>query len=206
MRTSTQSSIREQNKVYNANVHKEYTLDVKGREFLRSEGICVAQLPRALKAVEITALNVMYSGIGIRNLKGGMEFYSTSLSNTPVTVRRSGITYIPRVEGHRSDNCCLFSDFIDYLSFLSLRDRHQVVLPDCDCLIMSSISNFMQMLHDCKKYDKVYCFFPNTTYGKTLYLTVSGCVKRTVRDFSDKYKGSPNIHQYIKELENNGKN
>lgn len=206
MRTSTQSSIKEQNRIYNANVHREYALDLKGRELLNEEGILMSQLPRALKTVEIIALNVMYYGIGIRNLKGGMEFYSTSLSKTPVTVRRSGITYIPRVEGHRSDNCCLFSDFMDYLSFLSLRDRHQVILPDCDCLIMSSISNFMQMLHDCKKYDRVYCFFPNTTYGKTLFLTVNGCVKRTVKDYSEKYKGFPTIHQYIKNLENNGKN
>ena len=206
MRTSTTSDTRERNKVYNANVHREYTLDVKGRELLNAEGILVSQLPRVLKTVEITALNAIYYGIGIRNLKGGMEFYSDALSETPVTVRRSGITYIPRVEGHRSDNCCLFSDFLDYLSFLSLRDRHQVSLPDCDCLIMSSISNFMQMLHDCKKYDRIYCFFPNTYYGRTLFLTVNGCVKRSVKDYSEKYKGFPNIHQFIKDIETNAKN
>lgn len=204
MRTSTKTSTREQNRFFHANVQKEHTLDMGGRLLLNEEGILAPSLPSALKTVQITALNVVYYGIGIRNGKGGMEFYSSSLSNAPVTVRRPGITYIPRVEGHRSDNCCLFSDFMDYLSFLTLRDKHRMALPDCDCLIMSAISNFMQMLHDCKKYDRVYCFFPNTVYGKTLFLTVNGAAKRSVKDCSELYKGIPNIHQYIKNIEENG--
>lgn len=39
MRPPTQSSIREQNRIYNANVHREYALDMKGRKLLNEEGI-----------------------------------------------------------------------------------------------------------------------------------------------------------------------
>lgn len=206
MRTKNKISAKELNRILSAKVQREYSLDSKGKGLLNEEGIFVQQFPSVLKTFEVTALKEIYCGIGIRNKKGGVEFYSSSLSCTPITVKRAGVTYIPREDGRRSDNCCLFSDFMDYLAFLSLRDRHPLSLPDCDCLIMSAISNFMQMLHDCKKYDRVYCFFPNTVYGKTLFLTVSGSVKRVaaIKDYSDLYKDMPCMLQYIKSLEENG--
>ena len=65
MRTLKRSSPSVQTKIFNACVHKEYSLDWKGLILLNEEGISTTHLPARLRSVEVLALNVVYCGIGI---------------------------------------------------------------------------------------------------------------------------------------------
>lgn len=198
MRTLKKSSPSVQTKIFNACVHKEYSLDWKGLILLNEEGISTTHLPARLRSVEVIALNVVYCGIGIRNEMGGMEFYSAPLCRSSFTVKPAGITCIPRIEGHRSDACCVFADMMDYLAYLTLLEKQEVLIPACDCIIMGAISNFMDMLHECKMYAHICCFLPNTIPGRTMFLTINSLKNCEVKDFSCIYGKTICLHQYVK--------
>jgi len=187
-----------QNRLVNASVFREQPLDQRGHALLSAEGISTSRLPSCLKHVEITALNAIYKGIGIRNVRGGMEFYSNELHGRPFTVRKTGITYIPRVEGYRSRTSCLFGDFLDYLSYLTLLDRHDTPLPEGDCIIMGSTRNFMDMLHESMLYTKAVCFFPFTQAGQTMFQTIKGERKEVTVDCSYIYRDMVSLRFHVK--------
>ena len=144
-------------------------MDQRGLAYLYSQGITSTHFPRCLKYVEVTSLNVIYKGVGIRNVNGGMEFYCSELCSFPFTVSKRGITIVPFVEGHISRICCLFVDLLDYLSYLTLIERHGHPMPDGDCIIMGGPFNFMDLLPEISSYHCVYCYFPLTVAGQTMY-------------------------------------
>ena len=139
-----------QNKLENASVYRELPMDSRGEAFLSELGIVIRHFPPCLKLVEVTSLNVIYRGIGIRNIRGGTEFYCPELLLHPFTVRKPGLTVAPRIEGRRSSTCCLFTDLLDYLSYLTFLDMHGTPIPEGDCIFMSSIRHFIEMVPYCK--------------------------------------------------------
>ncbi len=189
-----------QNRLANASVYRELPLNRYGTALLSEEGISSSYLPPCLKSVEVTALNAIYKGVGIRNVRGGMEFYSSELYDNPFTVRRMGITYIPRIEGYRSSTCCFFADFLDYLSYLTLWDKLNIPLPEGDCIIMSSIKNFMEMLGESTRYSKAVCFFPFTEAGQTMFQTIRGERKKVTMDCSYIYRAAVSLRSHVKQI------
>ena len=187
-----------QNRLANASVFREQPLDQHGIALLCEEGISCSHLPPCLKSVEVTALNVIYKGVGIRNVSGGMEFYCGQLYNSPFTVRRHGITYIPRVVGHRSSTCCIFVDFLDYLAYLTLLDKHDIPLPEGDCIVMGNVKNFIDILHESLLYLKAACFFPFTQTGQIMSHTIKGERKYSTNDCSHIYKADISLRSYVK--------
>ena len=91
MRISTMTRPTLQNKLENASVYRELPMDSRGEAFLNELGIVIGHFPPCLKLVEVTSLNVIYRGIGIRNIRGGTEFYCPELLPHPFTVRKPGL-------------------------------------------------------------------------------------------------------------------
>lgn len=165
---------------------------------LSAEGISRSRLPLSLKFVEVTALNVLYQGVGFRNVKGGMEFYCRRLYDRPFTIRKKAITHLPLISGRHSSICCLFVDFMDYLSYLTLLDRHDVSLPVGDAVIMGDVQNFIDLLEESKHYQEAACFFPFTQAGQTMFHTVKGERSSNTTDYSSVYREAVSLWTYIK--------
>ena len=199
MRKSTTNIPTLQNRLENASVYREQFLDQRGLAYLYSQGITSTHFPRCLKYVEVTSLNVIYKGVGIRNVNGGMEFYCSELCSFPFTVSKRGITIVPFVEGHISRICCLFADLLDYLSYLTLIERHGHPRPDGDCIIMGGPSNFMDLLPKISSYHCVYCYLPLTVVGRTMYLTIKQRRKDMTLDYSFLYQGAVSLHSCIQQ-------
>ena len=83
-------------------VKYETMIDDTGRALFLSEGINPVLLPPMIKNVEVLCLNRIYKGVGMRNRRGGMWFYSKDFpSDGPVTIDEPGPLCFPLTKGER---------------------------------------------------------------------------------------------------------
>lgn len=90
------------------------------------------------------------------------------------TVNRSDILSRSYFRGHRSKDCCVFADVLDYLAYRHLTNENQAdgFPRSCDCVVLNDPRNFLKLLLRCDVYDHIYCFFPDTIAGKTMEETL----------------------------------
>ena len=119
-----------------------------------------------------------------------------------VTLNHPGINYFPVQRKQKSDSCCIFAGMIDYLSYLTiLKDYPEVNLPTgADCIVVNSVSNFVNGLLDCENYNKIYCMLPNTEVGAIMACTIRDRNKSKCRDSSKVYADYIDLQQYLSSL------
>ena len=133
------------------------SLTVKDQEKLQEFGINPSSIPEEVYSIDCSSLNRVWHGIGMRNVHGGVEFISLTEMKRPTTIHRKGITLQPSKKGSVA-SCCLFSNFMDYLAYLSLSKDGKIALPkECDCIILNHHFNL---------------FLPNSSAGKVLTRTI----------------------------------
>ena len=106
-------------------------LDDRLRQQLLDEGLNPLLIPPVVKTAEVTYLNKIYKGFGIKNRFGGLEFYCNDLPTNekvkgPVTIDQPCQTLYPLKQNIRGRTCCLFMDWLDYLSYLTLSAQDRV--------------------------------------------------------------------------------
>lgn len=147
--------------------------------------------------VEFSCLNRAFRGYGIKNSNGGVEFINSDYMEVPVTLKNNGFVIIYQKEGEVSKNCCLFYDFVDYLSFYTIQKLNFFQMSEgYDCFIMSNVKNFISMVVETDDYDNIYMFFPNDVVGTTISQTIENRNKRHVHNCGILYRASPNFHQF----------
>lgn len=167
---------------------KEYNLSSVGRVLL----------PKNLKRVEVLSLNKFYEGIGMSNINGGMEFYANNLPQSPITIGEHGIIHITRFNELLSKNCCIFDNFIDYLSFLKMTsDLPAKEQSICDIIIIGSVTNFPTVERLCEKYKTINCYCPFTVYGRTMLLSIRDKFGDKVSDASNVFSGYKCLSDYV---------
>jgi len=169
---------------------KEYNLSSVGRVLL----------PKNLKRVEVLSLNKFYEGIGMSNINGGMEFYANNLPQSPITIGEHGIIHITRFNELLSKNCCVFDNFIDYLSFLKMTsDLPAKEQSICDIIIVGSVTNFSEVIKLSEKYKTVNCYFPFSVYGRVMFQTFKDKFGDKVSDSSKIFAGYKYLSEYVTE-------
>ncbi len=154
--------------------------------------------PPDIRRLDLSYMNQIYSGIGIHNKNGGMEFYHPRYSQHPVTVGSFGYTYIPRTKGIRSNTCCIFSDFLDYLAFSIMQMYYPVNLPvHTDILIVNHHCNFISAMLVSDEYDFIYCYFKHDVLSRVMSTTLVDRNKRC-EDRSAFYSKFDSLFNYIK--------
>lgn len=122
------------------------SLTVKDQEKLQEFGINPSSIPEEVYSIDCSSLNRVWHGIGMRNVHGGVEFISLTEMKRPTTIHRKGITLQPSKKGSVA-SCCLFSNFMDYLAYLSLSKDGKIALPkECDCIILNHHFNLSHFL------------------------------------------------------------
>lgn len=119
-------------------------------------------------------------------IENGSSLFTITLSNP-------GTICFPKKEGKRTQACCLFVNFLDYLFYQTLlQTTDDLCIEDCDCLIMNNVYNFATLLLDSDYYERVYCVFPHNTFGKTMEMTLRSRRGECVVDMASLYKNDTN--------------
>lgn len=147
--------------------------------------------------VEYSSLNRVYRGYGIKNVNGGIEFINPKCMGEPVTLKNQGYVAIYNKKKADGKSCCLFFDFLDYLSFLSIQRKTFLQLPDgCDYYIMAHVKNYISMVVETDGYEKIYMFFPNTEVGITIAKTIEDRNPRHVYNCSFLFSCCKTIREF----------
>lgn len=170
---------------------------------LSQENISCENLPSILLGYDVTFMSSDFHTIGMKNSNGGIELYCPMLQSTPFSYGQHGLTIIFDTPGILSRRCYLFQDFMDYLAFTSLQDS-QKWYKHGDAIIVNSPDNFVEALIESDVYEEVYSAFPNTEYGRYLYLTLKQRNQKTVNMMSENAFSS-NIRELVKVFYNDTK-
>lgn len=178
--------------------------DDERNELLNQHGSELWAMSTNIYYVEFSSLNRAFRGYGIKNSNGGVEFINPIYMDNPVTLLNEGfvVIYGKKVEAV-SNNCCLFFDFPDYLSFLTIQKSGILkLLEGCDCFIMSSVKNFIPMVVETDDYQNIYMFFPNNDLGETISRTIKSRNPIHVHDYSILYRADKTLRQFANEFVN----
>ena len=108
------------------------------------------------------------------------------------------ITHIRQTEP--GETCCLFEGFMDYLSFLTLRqERHpdRPALNGQDYIVLNSVSNLSKALRPLGDYERIHCFLDNDRAGLEALREIQREYGSRVRDASPVYSGYKDLNDYL---------
>ena len=147
------------------------------------------------REIHYTANNKPYYAIGFQNDAGGYElrneYFQGSLSP-------KGITSIKQKELQHS--CYVFEGFVDYLSFLVLRNKYNPNIPGTnnqDYIILNSVNNIAKALDCLESYDEIHCFLDNDAAGEQAFLKIRQKFDMQVRDASKHYAKHKDLNDYL---------
>lgn len=91
------------------------------------------------------------------------------------------------------DTCLVFEGFMDYLSYLTLKNIH---IPQADVIVLNSLSNLPKATNQLKDYKEVQTYLDNDEAGKkATQLIKQSCL--TVIDQSTHYTKYKDLNEYL---------
>ena len=137
-----------------------------------------------------------YFTIGFPNVAGGYEIRKRYFKGC---VAPKDITHI-RHKGDSPDTCYLFEGFMDYLSFLTLRQESYPGAPHFDkqdYMILNSVGNVGKALYPLGAYEHIHCFLDQDRAGMEAYRKLYREFGIKVRDSSVLYSGHKDLNEYL---------
>jgi hypothetical protein len=126
-----------------------------------------------------------YFAVGFRNDAGGYELrnkYFKGCTSKDVTTVKAG-----------SNTCQLFEGFMDYLSFLTVKNWQQ---SKADVIVLNSLSNLVKVKNTLTAYGSIATFLDNDEAGKRVVLELKSCY-RNVTDHSEFYAKHKDLNDYL---------
>lgn len=148
--------------------------------------------------------NRPYFAIGFKNDSGGYDLRNKYFQGC---ISPKEITHIKQKDV--SDSCYVFEGFIDYLSFLVLRKRHNPQSPNIDkqdYLILNSVSNTSKALTRLGNYKHIHCFLDNDEAGSRALQKIRQEYGLRVVDSSRGYASHKDLNDYLCERSGKMKN
>lgn len=132
--------------------------------YLQERGINTELAKRECKEVRFVNNGKQFFAVGFPNASGGYEVRNKYFKGC---IAPKDITYIRQAEEPR-ETCYMFEGFMDYLSFLTLRQKSCPTYPNLDkqdYIILNSVSNLSKALYPLGNYEHIHCFFDNDAAG-----------------------------------------
>lgn len=178
---------------------KELVVGLDFYSILYKFGLNPSVLPSVFKGMHITCMNKYYKVIGLRNANGGIEAFNEYKG--PFTLKAYGVSVIKNHATLRSKECCLFSNVLDYLAYLTLCSIKEFDVPrKCDCIILNHAKNVSAFILECDHYMVLHTFFPLSLIGKTLEKTLTSLYEDRVRSHIQIYSHSTSLLEYLGSL------
>lgn len=163
--------------------------------YLRQRGINTELAKRECYEVRYQTDGKPYFAVGFPNRSGGYEIRNKFFKGC---IAPKDITHIRQTEP--GETCCLFEGFMDYLSFLTLRqERHpdRPALNGQDYIVLNSVSNLSKALRPLGDYERIHCFLDNDRAGLEALREIQREYGSRVRDASPVYSGYKDLNDYL---------
>ena len=163
-------------------------------QYLNERKIHIPFAVQICKEVHFTTNGKRYFAIGFENDLGGYElrnrYFQGCLSPKGITGIKNG-----------TDTCCIFEGFMDYLSYLTLKQKHNPEQTDIatkqDFIVLNSVANLSKALDLISDYESKYCFLDNDTAGTRAWVTISGRCGFKIYDQSRYYHEYKDFNDYL---------
>ncbi|KAA6313006.1 DNA primase, partial [termite gut metagenome] len=145
------------------------------------------------KEVHFRFKDKSYFAIGFKN---NMEGYELRNKYFQGTLSPKGITTIKQ----GNDSCCIFEGFMDYLSYLTLKQKHNPENTDIekqDYVILNSVSNVSKGIDIISGYKAKYCYLDNDKAGVSAYEEIRNKCGLNVSDRSVHYREYKDLNDYL---------
>lgn len=129
-----------------------------------------------------------YFAIGFKNDSDGWVLRSEYFKGCT----SMDITTYSNIETN-NDCCLVFEGFMDYLSYLTLRNFDK---PKVNVVVLNSVGNLLKAKDFVKSHAKIYCFLDNDEAGRKAALEIKK-VCPTVIDQSVKYAKYKDLNKYL---------
>lgn len=139
-----------------------------------------------------------YFALAFRNDSGGYELRNPRFKGST----SKDITHI-RQKGEPRDTCFVFEGFMDYLSFLTIRQQKSPGMPCTDWqdyVILNSTANTDKALYPLADYGHIHCMLDNDEAGRKAVEAIRQEYKWRVRDASHLYSGHNDLNDYLRSL------
>ena len=163
--------------------------------YLRQREINTELAKRECREVRYLTGGKPYFAVGFPNRSGGYEIRNKFFKGC---IAPKDITHIRQTEP--GETCCLFEGFMDYLSFLTLRqERHpdRPALNGQDYIVLNSVSNLSKALRPLGDYERIHCFLDNDRAGLEALREIQREYGSRVRDASPVYSGYKDLNDYL---------
>ena len=163
--------------------------------YLRQRGINTELAKRECCEVRYQTDGKPYFAVGFPNRSGGYEIRNKFFKGC---IAPKDITHIRQTEP--GETCCLFEGFMDYLSFLTLRQAghpDRPALDGQDYIVLNSVSNLSKALRLLGNYKRIHCFLDNDRAGLEALREIQREYGSRVRDASPVYSGYKDLNDYL---------
>lgn len=170
--------------------------------YLASYGISKTIALEQCMEIHYTDNNKQCQAVAFPNANSGYEIRYKELEGC---VSAKGISIIKAdndEDDEPSNSCCIFEDFIDYLSFLTMREQSidfTISLHKTDYIILNSVSQINIALQELEAYENISCFFSNNELGKSLLDLIVDTFSddKMVFNKSVRYKGYKTLDDFL---------
>ncbi|KAA6336985.1 DNA primase [termite gut metagenome] len=162
-------------------------------QYLKERQINIPYAQQVCGEVHFKFKDKSYFAIGFENNLGGYELRNKYFQGT---ISPKGITTIKQ----GNDSCCIFEGFMDYLSYLTLKQKHNPEYPNIgkqDYIILNSVSNTLKAIDIISGYKAKYCYLDNDKAGASTYEEIRNKCGLNVSDRSVHYLGYKDLNDYL---------
>ena len=176
-------------------IHKVSVLTNPGLlDYLSERNINIYIAKQHCQEIHYSVNGKPYFAVGFRNDAGGYElrnkYFQGSLSPKGITTIRN-----------ENDVACIFEGFIDYLSYLTLRLKHNPeqwnIAKKQDYIVLNSVANLSKALDIIEGYTKGYCFLDNDKAGFQAWLSINDRCGLKASDQSVHYREYKDLNDYL---------
>jgi hypothetical protein len=153
--------------------------------YLRERCINIEIAQQHCQEVHYSVNGKPYFAVGFRNDTGGYELrnkHFKGCTSKDVTSVKTG-----------SNTCQLFEGFMDYLSFLTMKNWQQ---SKADVIVLNSLSNLVRVKNTLTAYGSVATFLDNDEAGKRAVQELKSCY-RNVTDQAEYYAKHKDLNEYL---------
>jgi hypothetical protein len=153
--------------------------------YLRERSINIEIAKLHCQEVHYSVNGKPYFAVGFKNDTGGYELrnkYFKGCTSKDITTVKAG-----------SNTCQLFEGFMDYLSFLTMRNWQQ---SKADVIVLNSLSNLVKVKNIQTTYGSIATFLDNDEAGKRAVQELKSCY-RNVTDQSGFYAKHKDLNDYL---------
>ena len=171
---------------------------IKDIAYFTSRNIDIAIADKYCKQISFRFNDRDCQAVAFPNIHGGYELRSNIYSGHMLPLAISIVRMNPNVI---TSSCCIFTDFIDFLSYKTLLTHGEteiLVEKFADTYILNSPSLISKALPNLNAYSHIYCYLNNDKTGRAITETIQGAfADRHVVDASERYADFQNVSTYL---------